>query len=244
MFDFNKPSTSKEDSKCNKSPNLFCFLCTVFISAKSKSYPLNETNRTLYSNCYRTRVEQNGADKFYSSKVFCSSCFHNMKAHIKSEKTKPLKYLSPAIWNQPNHSFKKHEDSCFVCLASQIQGIRFQVSYKWPDNCQHNVIQPILNVVADIESSFSAPKKARIEPLSSSSESDSENDQDYSSHPESNPNNFIPYDQAALNQLVKDLGLTKDQAMILESSMLKHNVLKTDSRKCRRRSQFLSNDQA
>lgn len=213
---------SSNSMSCNKSPDLFCFVCTNFILSKSKSYPLNDTNRSLYSNCFKVTAKHNGADKLYSSKVVCASCITNMKDHTRSDR--PLKFSSPAIWNQPNHSFSSHHQSCYVCLAEKVQGSRFQVSYKWSDSARHNVVQPVLDVF-NLESPCSSSKKVHYE-----SESHSESEDDYSNCRPSNPNQFMPYDQSELNQLVKELGLTKDQSMVLASNLRKHNALKPDCR--------------
>lgn len=215
------PSTSKEITKCNKSPNLFCFLCSIFIVSNSKTYPLSKTNRELYYKCYSTTPEQNGADKFYSSNVFCYSCINNMKQHINFNK--PLKYSKPAKWNQPNHLFETHQKSCYVCLAQKVQGIRFKISYEWPEFYQHNVSKPVLNTFSELEPP--PEKQARHEPLSSS-----ESDEEFTIYQPSNSKEFIPFTQPALNQLVKDLSLTKDQSMVLASCLLKHNALTPDCR--------------
>lgn len=131
-----KPEPEKPVIKCNKSPNLFCFLCALFVG--SNSYPLSAINRSLYQDCYKVDVLRNGADKFYSPCKLCSSCVTNMREHV--NKKRPLKYSKPARWTPPNIAFKTHEQACYVCLSQSVRGLKFQTSYIWPDDCTHNLI--------------------------------------------------------------------------------------------------------
>lgn len=236
-------SSSINDTRCNKSPSLFCFLCSLCIGSRKKvTYPMSETNRQLYQRCYKRSVTQNGADKCYSSDIFCASCVTNMREHI--NKNKPLKYSSPAIWNQPNLLFKQHEESCYVCLAEEKKNKKFQIFYEWPSNCQHNVTSAILNAFNSeplinydslnsqslFETSFdcpslsSAPKVARYETSESEDDIDDDGDGNRFTVGSQNLKTPQPYDQPALNDLVRELDLSKEQAAVLASSLKKRNL--------------------
>lgn len=210
MFKQSHLECSSQRSNCNKSPDLFCFLCATFITA-SKNYKLNETNGELYAKCYGKVLMMNGANKQYSSSKFCPNCVTNMKDHLKSKK--PLKYSSPAQWNEID-KFKPHELACYVCLANKIRNHQFKISYEWPSNCHHNVTPPILNLFDHLLLGQD-PKLARLISSSSASESECETEPMFVPHSSNtNSKELILYDQSSLNDLIRDLELSKEQSLV------------------------------
>ena len=215
-------------STCNKSADLFCFVCSSFITSRKKIYSLTPAFREVFISCYQKDVTQFGADLCYSSSKVCTSCVNDLNQHVKFNK--PLKYSSPATWKKLNRTFKTHEESCYVCLAEIIQGTRFHSYASWPFNCRHNVIPAVLNLINEFEPSCSAPKISRRDSTESEIEINSHDDPNFSSDSPDETDTPRLYDQAALNDLVRDLGLSKEQSLLLASNLWKRKLLHKDCR--------------
>lgn len=201
----------QNSSDCNKSPDLFCFSCALFI--KSKSYPLSENNRQLYRDCYKSDATDNGADKPYASSKLCSNCIVSMRLHQNSGKR--LKYSSPAKWLPADRESKPHEEVCYVCLIYTTRDSPFKpIIYHYPDSS--NVTAAVLNATNEAVSANmneSSPSEA------SSNSDDSSADESWrpSNYTSRSTRNPIRYNSNALNNLIKKLDLSEEQAKVISS---------------------------
>ena len=220
---------SKDSKQCNKSPDLFCFCCATFI--KSTSLSLTDKNREIYKKCYQVSVENNGADKPYSSSKLCSACHSSMRRYLDGKGS--LRCTSPAVWESVHKNFQRHEDYCFVCQSTNSLDQRNKLVWTYP--MHSNVKAAILNEFDD--SPASKMPRMEIDPTSGPSDrySDSENETDYEeedNRPISSFQQPEQFDPKELNDLVRKMDLSKEMAMVLTSALKWKNLCKPEVRIC------------
>ena len=231
---FSKPASSR--ANCPNSDKI-CFVCAQFIPPKSVK-PLSPTNRKVFEACYGD-ISRYGAGQFYSPTKFCSTCLSDMTRYSKNQKA-DLKFRSPTVWNQPNHAFATHEESCYLCLSYRIQANPGKPAVSSHPS-RSNVTFPVANYLAsdfrpDTPDSLDLPDFQADFQIDSQSDSQSDD-----SDPPFDPSEYYfyfegltgdkdslavqLYNYAKLNDLIRRLDLSKEKAMILASDLKSNNLL-------------------
>lgn len=189
----------KRDFKCKNNPDDFCFICGHYIFGNSARKITNSV-RDAYFHYFGFRVKN--LDKSWTPNFICASCRLTLMRWV-SGKGHNMKFGVPMMWTEPfNH------DQCYFCvidLKGKTRKKRKLISYpnvasaKKPKLHDHTLPIPRPPI------SFEA-----------SSESDSEAD-----NSESGQEGEIPHrvSQAELNDLVRDLKLSKFDSEVLGSRL-------------------------
>lgn len=223
FFNRSKPTSSASPTANCPNGDKICFLCAEFIPSKSAK-PISEKNRKVFEFCYGN-ISHYGADKFYSPTKFCSSCLSDMERFSKNQKAE-LKFKSPTVWNQPNHSFSSHESACYLCLSKRVQenprkpAVSFHPAHS-------NVTLPVKGFSIDF-------RPETPDSLDSSNSTDSQDDADGDPSyyhdgltGDEDSSQIQLYDHPKLNDLIRRLGLSKEKSMILASDLRSNNLLAT-----------------
>lgn len=212
--------SSKESRCCNKSPDLFCFLCATLISSKT-THSLTEANRSLYKSCYGHDVTKYGADKYYVSSKFCSSCHSSMRRY--ADGCGNLNYSTPSNWQPTNKAFMKHEDYCYVCQSKVTSS--FGVTdcvYPFDSNVipavKNNNFSNAAAAINQVQQQFHATTSTtrhNVDDFDSDPDfecvSDVDDDEESFSFGYKQP---VIYDKSRLNDLIRKLDLSKEAAMV------------------------------
>ena len=201
---------------CKHDPNSFCYVCGVFLSSKSVKYKITESMNTFFS-AYKAYfgVHVGDQDKKWAPHVVCGSCRSTLEAWYRGEHRK-MTFGVPRIWREPTD----YLENCYFCVidvAHHRKGKKTSI-FDYPD------MPSSLRPVAHCDELPVPLSLARNMSSSSRSESndDQSQDEDFSQKEDSKPH--FPTQQE-LNDLIRDIGLTKSNAEILTSRLQEWNLL-------------------
>lgn len=202
--------------KCLNSPDSFCYICGVFTIAKQRTN-ITRFVKQAYLAYFQLPLGQQ--DKPWVPHTVCKPCVENLRQWTKG-KRKHLSFGKPMVWREP----RNHVDDCYFCLTK---------TSGYSKKTRHRITYPDLDSVTRPEPhSESVPVPVFKELSSADSGSDSSafhqdpsRDPDFS-HTEKQCEQF---NQLELNDLVRDLGLSKELAEVLASRLKEKNLLQKNT---------------
>lgn len=208
-------STSRR--RCLNNPQCFCYICGEYVF---QNYRKSITNfvKTAYYDYFKVQVYN--LDKPWVPKTVCQNCVVSLRQWLNGKRNS-LKFKTPMIWQEP----KNHYDDCYFCLVD-INGINSNNRNKWiypdipsakrPTLLTSPIQQPVLPVLAS--TSTAVPYQIDI---------DDKMDEDKSNDPDYIPKVPIKefFDQNELNDLIRDLNLSKEQSELLASRLKEKKCL-------------------
>lgn len=203
---------------CNKSPNLFCYVCgnlTLSSQRETISFQIKDAYRRYFGFPIDDR------DKNWLPKICCSSCARSLRGWLKGSH-KCLPFMKPAIWSEPQN----HQNDCYFCLT-KTRGFtkknKNKVIYPNISCVKRPVYQftskflPPLPPTDDEEDRLSATTESTYATMGVSSHS--------FGSPTSKP--YFP-NQIDMNNLVRKLGLSKNKSELLASQLKEWNLVQKD----------------
>lgn len=203
--------------KCSNSPDLFCFICGKFTSISNRERPTPSLNN--FYNLYFGSNIPNTINKPWAPSYFCLRCVRYLRGWSKG--THPaMPFSKPVIWREQ----KDHVTDCYFCLT-KLKGY----SYKTRDKIVYPDVESVTKPLPHSEKCPppQPPKQGTdIEKMVSDIESDCSTQttipsQDFLVN-EKEPHLIR---QGELNDLVRDLSLSKAQAELLGSRLQQWNLL-------------------
>nr|CAI5820804.1 unnamed protein product [Callosobruchus analis] len=162
-------------------------------------------------------VKLGDQDKTWAPRLVCKTCTEQLRQWTTS-KRKCLKFGVPMVWREP----KNHVDDCYFCLAN-INGINRNNRHQWTYPNLDSAIRPIphsdeipiptFHELPDISDNEHCPSDR------SSHTNETNSDDEWTS---SVPQRF---NQNELNDLTRDLNLSKKAAEVLASRLKEKNLL-------------------
>ena len=198
--------------KCINQPNLFCYICGLFTPTKMQRN-ITEFIENVYNAYFQFPLGHK--DKDWAPHSVCNSCNSHLTDWFHGKRPSGLKFGVPMIWREPSN----HLEDCYFCL-SKIKGLTAKNRGKghYPD---------VPSATRPIQHSSSLPVPMPPENFNPSSASDAvQTETDSSATGESEDKN-VPHllTQAALNDLIRDLDLSKDKSELLASRLKQRNLL-------------------
>ena len=198
---------------CVHSKNSFCYICGEF-RASGNMRSLTENVRLLYAAYFGKPIRE----RAWTPEVACAVCLVGLTAWAKEKRTQmPLGV--PMVWSEP----RNHEEDCYFCLTD-VRGLNKHNRKTWKYPVLQSAYRPKPHS-RDVPGPMyrdSEPERAAVSPVRSSSNSLPDSDEFY--RPEDFPEKF---DQSELNDLVRDLHLSKESAELLASRLKEKNSLTT-----------------
>lgn len=185
---------------------------TTCLSARKKN--ITDQVKQLFYEYFKFKITDQ--DKPYAPHVVCSSCVSTLQNWKKSKGKTQFKFAVPTYWMQVNdHS------QCYFC-QTKIQGVKKtnfkKIKYpnvksaKRPQPWNEGEEKPV--PIASDSSAASTPPR--------------EDEMNTSVHMPDIPDGPMPYDQAALNDLVRNCNLSKETAELLAQSLSDRKLLTPD----------------
>lgn len=203
--------------KCINSPDSFCYICGGF------TIPLQRKNITTFvKQAYFAyfKVKLGDQDKPWAPHTVCKPCVENLRQWTKG-KRKKLAFGVPMVWREQ----RNHVDDCYFCLtktSGYSKKTRHTINYPNLDSA----VRPVLH--SDI---VPVPVFKELPSVESCSDCDSPELHDDDSDPD-----FVhtgkereQFSQVELNDLVRDLGLSKELAEVLASRLKEKNLLQENT---------------
>lgn len=200
---------------CANSPDVFCYICGSFVVAKQRQNITKFVENVYFA---YFGVKLGDQDKAWAPHKVCRTCVEALRLW-KSGKKKSLPFGIPMVWREPAN----HYDDCYFCMTKIFgYSAKNKNSIVYPN--LPSAIRPIPHddtvpvptppdVLVDVLAEFSSQ--------TSGSEPD-EADEIYQPEEDKSPKLFT---QGELNDLVRDLNLTKDAAEVLGSRLKSKNLL-------------------
>jgi len=188
---------------CRNKPDVFCYICGEYTIAPNRK-SVTSFIRLAYHAYFGIKLGDQ--DKAWAPHIVCKACTETLRGWTNGKRS--LKFGIPMVWREPTN----HVTDCYFC-AVDVTGInrKNRGSLKYPDlqsarrpvaHCDEIPV-PICGELPDISD----------EDVSSVEEHEEEAEvvfEDDARH---------PFSQNELNDLVRDLSLSKDSAELLASRL-------------------------
>lgn len=204
--------------ECKNHPDTFCYICGRFTTRNQRN-SITHFLKQCYFAYFGCKLGDQ--DKSWAPHTACKPCVENLR-QWHDGKAKSMPFGVPMIWREPTNHF----DNCYFCLTN-TKGF----SKKNKKHVQYPNLPSALRPVPHCEE---IPIPTPPETLQ---EVDTDSDQpDYHSHEDVCDEDFtgssdkpIPLSQTDLDDLVRDLNLSKESAELLGSRLKEKNLLAPDT---------------
>ena len=219
---------SSSRHKCAYDPDAFCYVCGCYTLIRQRRN-ITSFVRRAYKKYFEVPLGDQG--KKWSPHIVCHNCEEMLRDWTKG-KRKGLPFGVPMVWREPTD----HITNCYFCLVN-TKGVgkrnRHKIIYPSipsairPVPHSEELPPPVFNGFdsSEDEGSEHDPeelKACELEQIVSESE-----DSTYETEQSSAPQQFS---QPELNDLVRDLGLSKKAAEILASRLQEKNLLDSSAK--------------
>lgn len=212
-----KTMASTSRRSCVNHPDVFCYVCG--------EYTVKESRKTISEFVKRSYLAYFGVhlgdqDKSWAPHVVCKTCGEHLRQWTIGNR-KCLKFGVPMVWREP----RNHYDDCYFCLVN-IKGINRNNRHKWtyPDLDSARRPVPHSNEIP-VPTFSNLPEIPEDDTETSTSDEvqrmQSENDSDF----EADLTTPQCFNQQELNDLMRDLYLSKECAELLASRLKEKNLL-------------------
>ena len=204
---------------CKNHPDAFCYICGEYTLEKNKKLV---TDFVKKANLGYFGVKLGDQDKSWAPHIVCKTCTEHLRQWTNGNR-KCLKFGVPMVWREP----KNHHDDCYFCLVN-ITGINRNNRSKWtyPDLDSARRPYPHSDEVP-IPTFSCLPEFSENEDLSQMEGSKSDRSDSDFAGPSSTAQKF---NQPELNDLIRDLNLSKESSELLASRLKEKNLLDSETK--------------
>ena len=203
--------------KCTNSPNCFCYICGEFTVAGDKCN-ITANVKKLYHAYFAVKLGDQ--DKNFAPHIVCKPCVSKLRMWWQ-KKLANLPFGVPMVWREQQN----HYNDCYFCMT-KTRGFNKKNKYKICYPNLKSAIRPVphgANVPVPIPSS---PPHSESESSEVGGTSEAETDEIFDEELSDAPQLFS---QAELNDLTRDLNLSKDASQILASRLKEKNLLQKNT---------------
>lgn len=192
--------------RCKNYADTFCYICGEY-TFKENIRPISECVKKSYLDYFG--VNLGDQDKSWAPHIVCNTCCVNLRQWTQGKRNR-LKFGVPMVWREP----RNHLDDCYFCLVS-IAGINRKNRNKWQYPDLPSARRPIPH-----SEDVPIPKLIDSSELSSEFEYNTANDlSDCDSVFEDTETIPQRFNQCELNNLIRDLALSKEASEVLASRL-------------------------
>ena len=209
---------------CKNHPDLFCYVCGNF-TAKPQRRSITTELKKLYKMYFGCPLGDQ--DKRWAPHLICSSCASGLRDWL--NKRKPaMPFAVPMVWRDP----RDHAEDCYFCIVN-VRGFtakrKSKIIYRNLDSARrpvpHDDTMPAPLPPQDGLESVPGDDAECIDEGTSYASTSHSTDSEYEPEENSNP---IPLSQARLNDLIREMCLSKQKAELLASRLKENNLLEND----------------
>ena len=206
---------------CVNDADNFCYICGKFTPQDLRK---SITDRLKLAYKLYFKVKLGDQDKSWAPHVSCSSCYSLLTQWLNGKKKK-MAFWSPMVWREQ----KDHFTDCYFCMT-KISGFskKTKSKIKYPDCSSaikpmpHNTEHPVPELPAEIMPFHSESEASTDVGTSSASEFEDCADERASINPDTT-HHFLS--QGDLQDLSRDLNLSKEKSELLGSRLKQWNLL-------------------
>lgn len=194
---------------CKNNKNLFCLICGIYCPEKCR-VSLNTNLMEIFEKHFSRKFPSNS----WTPETICTTCHRILYGWNKGD-NRDFSFTSPMTWLRA-----ADHDNCYFCQAN-IDGLSSKTRQLFQKPDVSSVVHPVFHKDSNL------PEAA---PMDSSYESD------HADHEVSKDDDFIldvsldpvKFNQEELNDLIRSLKLTKQDAELLASRLKERNMLVKD----------------
>ena len=199
---------------CKNHPDNFCYICGE-VTFRKDSRSITKLIKNLYKKYFGFGL--GNQEKCWAPHICCKKCSNSLY-QWGSGSNAGMPFAVPMVWREQHD----HHTDCYFCITN-IQGFN-------KNNKQHIIYPNLHSAIRPVPHSSDFP--VPIPPQTSNTDSDSsDKDCEYDEYiPE--VENKMPHfiTQADLNDLVRDLSLSKGQSELLASRLQEWNLLESKAK--------------
>lgn len=211
--------------KCVNHPNSFCYICGE-LTFKYQKRSFTPLVKKCYEHYFKCKVGDQ--DKSWAPHICCVTCVRLLTAWAKGKRHMP--FAIPMIWREP----LDHITDCYFCLTN-ISGITSKSKHtvKYPNI--PSALKPVphsteLPVPEPPQNMTSSEDETTAEEVNKEGFAGENIDLDPTFEPESSSSSPHFLSQEDLNDLVRDLNLSKKQGELLGSRLKDWNLLQSGTK--------------
>lgn len=211
---------NRQRRNCENSANTFCYVCGEF-TTKSQRKPISKLIKTAYKFYFGCQLGEQ--DKQWAPHLTCIRCYVKLTQWLQG-KNEHMPFAIPMVWREPTN----HHDDCYFCMTN-VTGF----SSKNKNKIVYPNIPSAMRPVPHGEDLPVPLAPASWQEISSSEEDCSEaagSSKDDDFFPEKSSGEPHLISQVELNDLVRELYLSKQQAELLASRLKEWNFLEKDTK--------------
>jgi len=224
--------------QCKNDPNIFCYVCADFVVKKNRR-KINDRVKSMYVECFGTQISDDITE--WTPSFICSACYAMCNRwHANKDKSKLLISV-PARWSKP-----KSKKDCYFCQIN-VEGINQSTRCKIVYPNVSSMLKPEYTkqlfknkdlTTDSVNTEYKDNDDGKINYTSEDEEDEEEErevedgDSDDDFIKEKKKDNTVPqkYTQAELNDLVRNLCLSKEAAEFLASDLKRRNLTTADTK--------------
>lgn len=202
---------------CLHHPDSFCYVCGNFTLPK-QSKKITDLIKKLYHMYFIMPLGDQ--DKYWAPHIVCNTCQTNLSQWSKG-KRKSVGFGIPMVWREPQN----HVNDCYFCLVN-TKGHNAKTKHSIQYPCIPSALRPVPH-------SDEIPIPVYVEPQDENQVDDTTDISDCDDlDVDFDKDDKVPetFSQSELNDLVRDLYLSKDLSELLASRLNDKNVLDPDTR--------------
>ena len=204
-------SASVSRRKCRNSPDSFCYICGSF-TIPSQRANISAFVRQAYFSYFKVKLGDE--DKSWAPHKVCKKCVESLRMWTKGTRDK-LPFGIPMVWREP----RDHSSDCYFCIV-KTSGYNKRNKCKIEYPSLPSAIRPVphsAEIPVPVFTGLTSEEQECDEVESSDS-----NYEDFEIEDDSVRKGF---DQHELNDLARDLGLSKKASELLASRLYEKNLL-------------------
>ena len=198
---------------CKISSDCFCYVCGYYINPRQMKHKI--IPETKFFEAYEAYfgMKMGDQDKSWAPHFCCGSCRSTLEGWMRGSR-KCMPFAIPRIWREPTN----HHDDCYFCMVDISK-------YKKTKDRKKIVYPSIPSCIAPVNhcAELPIPQPPTTHAISSTSSEDDDADFEVDTTSSSKDPHFPNQDE--LDDLSRDLGLTKAKAEILSSRLKEWNLL-------------------
>ncbi|KAM5182219.1 uncharacterized protein ACMZJ9_002594 [Mantella aurantiaca] len=205
---------------CLRSADAFCYVCGHFIKTRARKYSVKACRKMCEAYKAYFGMPVGDQDKSWAPHVTCEYCKKTLEGWYRGEK-RAMKFAIPRIWREPTD----HSNNCYFCM---VDPTKRRTGKNAPQIVYPDLPSSIAPVPHCPQLPVPTPPTRDRSSSGDNSKSDSEEDTgdlecDFTdADDEKRP--YFP-NQKDINDLIRDLGLTKSNAELLTSRLKQWNLL-------------------
>ncbi len=199
---------------CRNNPNRFCYICGQIVLPQRRAEITDFVKKTYHA-YFGFKIGHHL--KPFAPQICCKTCVENLR-DWSNKKRKSMPFGTPMMWREG----KDHTTDCYFCLTN-LKGFNRKNKHhvKYPD--VPSVTKPLPH-----SSNLPVPEPnvtIDTEPTSDSQSSAAAERDSYMPEEEEEVHQPKPLNQAQLNDLTRDLNLSKESAQLLGSRLRENDLL-------------------